>query len=535
MRVQGAPGQSQSAGLNITMSEQGPRYATVGDYLRVMRRRRLMIGLIVTGSVMLSLGLSLSQPTEYTASARISFRDPLQDLPLLGQGGQIFPDISPIQRATIEAEQITSPQISRRVRDRLDATTPADALAAAVSTEVDQLTNIVTVSATWGDASFAAELATAFTEETAQVGIADARRRLTDAEDALEDDLRDAQREEPPPGIRISILEANLQRLQGLLTITDPVRVLERAETPGGPSSPQVGRSVVLGFIFGLVVAIISAFIRDALDRRLHNAQEVHEEIGLPILGRIGSTAFAYAGLASNGQPPPSETHFEAFRVLRMNLAYLSGESPPRSVLITSPLPQEGKSTVSMSLASAAALAGQRVLLVECDLRRPSLARRLKIQREPGLSDYLNGSATPDEILQVVNLRAPTTTSLNGKGATTQRPDVAASMVVIAAGQAVGNAPELLQSPRFETFLDKVAKAYDLVVLDGGPVLSVADPLELVSEADAILICVRVQQTTRDQLRAARAALSHLPERPTGVVVTGLRHGDETYEYYYGY
>jgi Mrp family chromosome partitioning ATPase len=122
----------------------------------------------------------------------------------------------------------------------------------------------------------------------------------------------------------------------------------------------------------------------------------------------------------------------------------------------------------------------------------------------------------------------------NGRGQHMRR-DANASIVVVPAGTAVSTSPELLQSTRFDHFIEKTSRAYDLVVLDGSPLLSVSDPLEVAASAEAVLVCIRVQQTTRDQARAVRAALSHLPERPTGAVVTGLRRGDETYEYYYGY
>lgn len=512
------------------MIDKGPRYATVGDYLRVMRRRKLLITLIVLGSIGLALAVSFSQETEYTADAQVSFRDPLQDLVLVGQGSQVFPDISPFQRATIQAELLTRPQVARRVRTELDTDLKAETLADAVTTEVDTQTNFVNVQAVWGEPRFAAELANAFADQAARMGDADAQERLREAENALQDDLKDARKQEPLPGIRISIIESNLQRLRGLQTITEPAEVVGTAEIPGSPTSPQTVRNGVLGGILGLVVAIIAAFVRDSTDRRLHSVEDVHNELGLPVLGRVGFTSFGYSGLvSSNGRGPLNERDFEAFRMLRMNLGFLTGERPPRSVLVTSPLPEEGKTTVSISLASAAALAGTRVLLVECDLRRPSFSRRLGIERAPGLADYLQGLAAPADILKVVSVAPPA--PLVGE-APHQASGTSESMVVIPAGASVTNAAELLQGDRFESFLEKVSRAYDLVILDCGPLLSVADPLELVAEAEAVLLCVRVQQTTRDHVHAARSALSHLPKRPYGVVVTGLRPGDETYDYY---
>jgi non-specific protein-tyrosine kinase len=226
-----------------------------------------------------------------------------------------------------------------------------------------------------------------------------------------------------------------------------------------------------------------------------------------------------------------SESDFEAFRVLRVNLAALNPGGETRSVLVTSGVPEEGKSTVSIALACAATAAGQRTLLVECDLRRPSFAERLGIDGSPGLSDYLQGGATPQEILKAVPLTLPS--SANGAGPS--QPGSAGTLVCITGGSRVANPAELLIGERFAEFIAKVKSNYDLVILDAGPLLAIVDPLELVEQVDAVLLCVRALRTTRDEVRAARTALSHLPARPLGAVLTGLkRRGPDSYHSYYG-
>jgi receptor protein-tyrosine kinase len=290
-------------------------------------------------------------------------------------------------------------------------------------------------------------------------------------------------------------------------------------------------RDGILGAMVGFVLGLLAAFGRESLDRRLRNARELHDELGAPVLTRVPASAFGAAGLIANGKPPMAETDFEAFRVLRMNLASIGAEGPPRSLLVTSAMAEEGKTTVSLALACASTVAGKRTLLVECDLRRPTLAKRLPLEREPGLSDYLLERATPQEILQTVELSPPS--GANG-GERIEAPS--GSLVCITAGSPVSNPAELLVSPRFHQFLDRVSEAYDLVVLDGGPLLSIVDPLQLVPRVEGVLFCVRAQRTTRDQVRAARVALANLPRRPVGAVLTGLkRRGPDAYDYHYGY
>jgi capsular exopolysaccharide synthesis family protein len=203
---------------------------------------------------------------------------------------------------------------------------------------------------------------------------------------------------------------------------------------------------------------------------------------------------------------------------MRTNVDFLDVDSRLTTLAVTSALPEEGKSTVACSLACAYALAGKRTLIVECDLRRPTLAHKLGLGNGPGLSDYLAGEAEPQAVVQPVAL-----------------PGAQAPLVAIVAGTPSPRPAELLGSQRFGAFLDEVARAYDVVLLDTSPLLSVVDTLELVPRVDGVVVCVRAQQTTRDQAQAAKAALEHFPARPTGVVVTGVRAGDELDYGYYSY
>jgi Mrp family chromosome partitioning ATPase len=226
-----------------------------------------------------------------------------------------------------------------------------------------------------------------------------------------------------------------------------------------------------------------------------------------------------------------SEDDLEGFRVLRTNVEFLDVDHPPKVILVTSSLPEEGKSTVSAALAATYAIAGKRTLIVEGDLRRPTLAARTGIKPAPGLSDYLVGRAQPAEVLQSI---APAGGPANG-----DRPaDAAAAVpyVVITAGSPAPQPAELLRSQRCRDFFAQVREAYDIVIVDTCPLLSVADTLELLPVADAVVLCVRASKTTRDQAKAAKNAMAHFPDRPTGVVLTGVRARDDaSYHGYYSY
>jgi succinoglycan biosynthesis transport protein ExoP len=177
-------------------------------------------------------------------------------------------------------------------------------------------------------------------------------------------------------------------------------------------------------------------------------------------------------------------------------------------------------------------VAGKRTLLVECDLRRPDLAERFGLAPAPGLTDYLARHADPQEILQMVELAHPV--AGNGSSGSVAE-EGAGTLVCITAGTPSPHPAELLGSDRFRHFLAQVSEAYDMVVLDTSPLLSVADTRELLPNVDGVVLCIRSSQTTREQALAVKAALEHYPHRPTGLVVTGLRPRDGASYGYYSY
>jgi Mrp family chromosome partitioning ATPase len=163
------------------------------------------------------------------------------------------------------------------------------------------------------------------------------------------------------------------------------------------------------------------------------------------------------------------------------------------------------------------------------------LASRLGIAPAPGLSDYLAGHAEPAEILRTVKLTDPPVLNGAGPGGQTSAT-IGHSVVCIPAGTPTPHAAELLGSDRLKAFLDQVTEIYDAVILDSSPLLPVADARELLPHVDGLIVCARELQTTREQARATRETLDHLPERPTVLVITGVRpSGDDYAGYTYSY
>jgi capsular exopolysaccharide synthesis family protein len=516
--------------------EDPPRYVSAADYLRVLDRHKVLIAVITLAFGAAAFLYSVTRAETYEAQAELSFNDVLGELDLLGVG-EPPPPQAPAQQAAVNADLITRPEVTRQARRRLDTDLSLEELRASVSARTAPEANLLIVEGRAADAQVAADLANAYLRAARAVAEEEELDRIRDARSAVarEIELIEEGGLAAEPAARLAALEQLLSRIATLEQITEPVRIVSLAEVPEGPISPRTRRDTAIGGLVGLIFGLLAAFGRASLDRRVHTAEQVHHELGTPVLARVSDSALGYPGLASNGLPPMTESDFEPFRVLRTNLVALRSDPPPRSVLVTSPLSEEGKSTVSMALASAAAIAGQRVLLVECDLRRPLFDHRLGVSRTPGLTDYLLGAAGSQEILQTIELSYPNPTAAEGS-AEPSPPGLAGTLVCIAAGAPVSNPAELLITARFRDFLAKVTETYDLVVVDSSPLLTAVDSLELIAQVDAAIVCVRAQQTTVDQIRTTRAALANLPGRPTGAVLTGVRRrGPDSYDYYQGY
>jgi succinoglycan biosynthesis transport protein ExoP len=504
------------------------RYSSLRDYLALLRRQRWVVLAITVAFGGAALGLSASQTPTYEAEASAQFRDISDDLRLFDV------DVAPstqniLQVAAVQADDVTSLAVARQVQERLETDASAEELQAAVSARVGVQTGFVIITASWDDAETAARVGNGFASVAVDNAVTEARDKVDAAVDELESQAGGGEisTEEAIANPERVFARQNLVRLRQVRQALDPAEVSRRAEVPASPASPKTSRNTALGAIIGFALGLLAAFVRDSLDRKVRTPKDVHDELGFPVLGRVGLTALGSAGLASNGRTyvPPSD--LEAFRILRTNMAALDPERPPRSILVTSGLPEEGKSTVAASLASAAAAAGQRTLLVEADLRRPVLATRMDLRPGPGLAEYLAGQAEPGDVLQLLDLP-----SVRGAGNGAGRGEAAVeqrTLVCITAGTAPAQSTELLASERCRSFIDKVTKAYDLVVFDSSPMLSTADPLQLMPQMASVLLCVRLSRSTHDEVRAVGSAMDLLPERPVGIVITGIGASDGYY------
>lgn len=460
----------------------------------------------------MGVGYSILREPTYDATTTIRFKQDAKEIGILAPGVQLPIEVNPSNSAAANSEIVTRPDVVEAVQRAAKTRMSSDELRNAASASVQPDSNLVAIALSTGQAGLSARLANEFAAQTRKVVRTRSRKAYATAADELKATLR---RGRFSPATRASYRQV-IARLGLLSEVSDPVEIIRPAAVPTSPSSPKPVRDTGLAAILGVLLGIAAAFLRRALDRRLTDRHEVADELGLPLVGYVNTETL---GLAHrNGDNPVPQDELEAFRILRTNMAFLAPGHDISSLVVTSAVAEEGKSTVSTWYAYVTAAYGRRALVVDCDLRKPVIADRFGVDSAPGLSDYLAGLATPQDVLRSVDVQGP-------QGIQT--------LTIIPAGGPVFQPAETIASQRFQEFVNEVTGAYDLVIFDSAPLLTVSDTLGLVPQVGAVLLCVRLDRTTRGQAQAAKQALDHLPPKPTGLVVSGVRRGDD--DDYYGY
>ncbi|MBM7502740.1 polysaccharide biosynthesis tyrosine autokinase [Agromyces aurantiacus] len=303
-----------------------------------------------------------------------------------------------------------------------------------------------------------------------------------------------------------------------------PVTVISResASVPSQPAFPDVQTAILIGGVLGLGFGIAFAMIRTAADRRIRSAEDVEQKTGVAVVGTIPWVAGLDAGdrivdssAANSTGKNGTFAVSEALRSLRTNLQFMDVDHPPKTIVVTSPLPGDGKSTIACNLALTLAAAGSTVVLVDGDLRRSMVAKTMGLPGGAGLSDVLAGRAALSEVLQ----RTPKSNNL----------------LVLAAGSVPPNPSEVLGSERMHTLIADLTK-HATVIIDAPPLLPVTDGAVLTHQADGALVVVTLGKTTYDLLDKALNTLQKARGRALGVVLnkSPLKGADAaTYSYEY--
>ncbi len=307
-------------------------------------------------------------------------------------------------------------------------------------------------------------------------------------------------------------------------------RIVDVARVPTYPVEPNVPRNLAFAFMLGLTSGIGLAFLLEGLDNTVRTTEQAQMISGLPPLGMIpmGSRATRDGAnpkrlvIATSKeavelvtQVRPQSQMAESYRALRTSLLLSNLGAPPKVIMITSALPQEGKTTTSINCAVVLAQKGIRVLLIDADLRRPSIHKTLGMGPRSGLSNVLTGSATLQQAIT--------------------RSAVLPNLSVLPAGTPPPNPAELLASTNMRDVLEELRGQYDHIVVDTPPTLSVTDAVVLSPRADAIVLVIRSGQTTKHALRRSRDVLMQVNAKVSGVLLNAVDLSSPDYYYYYEY
>ena len=441
------------------------------DYLRIFSRNWILIvgctlvGLLVGG------GLSIVSRPSYTAETQlfvaIQNSGSAQEL----QQGNTFSQA----RVQSYVKTVNSPIVLQPVIDSLGLGVTAEELAKSVKGTTDANTVLINIEATDSSAVRSAAIAQ---------GVADS---LIDAIEKIE---------KPKNG--------------GSSPFN--VSVIKPAVAPSSPSSPNTRLNLVLGFMLGLGLGLAAAVVRSRLDNKIRGEADIRHITDAPVLGGIAFDADASRKplLTQTGTQSPRA---ESFRQLRTNLQFANVAKGAKTVLVTSSVPGEGKSTTATNLAIAMAQAGQAVCLIDADLRRPMVSEYLGLDRNAGLTTALVGQADVRELLQ---------------------PWGDDQLFVLASGQIPPNPSELLGSRVMQQLLENLEQVFDTIIIDAPPLLPVTDAAVLSQHVGGVIVVVGSQKLRHQELEKSLSALDMVGSDILGIVLNRLpAKGPDAYSYSY--
>jgi capsular exopolysaccharide synthesis family protein len=291
-----------------------------------------------------------------------------------------------------------------------------------------------------------------------------------------------------------------------LMAQNNNVAVLDDALVPTSPVRPRKLMILAFGGFLGFVLGVGAVLFLDYLDNTIRTPEDVENSLGLNVLAIVPR----FRGASANAVR-------EAYQSLRTSILFSSRDLDHRVLLMTSAGPQEGKSSTVKNLAVSLAASGDRVVVVDCDLRRPTQHKQFEVPREPGLTNYLL-SRDPDTDYRVFT-----------------RPTKTASLVVLPCGPVPPNPTDLIGSPTFRKLLAKLRDDFDWVVIDSPPVASIADTIVLASLVDLLVLVIKHNQNDRELIRRSLKRLSDVDVRVAGAVLNSMEMTGSYGSYYTAY
>ncbi len=493
-------------------------------YAEVIRQHLGTIALTVLVTL-LAAGTYLAVAEDvYEAEAGLLISPASNDDPVLGRLGVIRESSDPTRDVQTVAELVETRDVAQRVIEQMSLSQSPESLLSDIEAVPVAQTNIVSVTAQADDPQRASDIANTFGEQVVAERTEEFHRQIDLQLPGLRGQLPGTPGPDSP--------ESQVALLESLRNAPDPtIRLETRASTPTSPASPRPRLTIIAGLLAGLILGVGGAFAIHAFDPRFRREEQLKARYNLPVLARIpkelrgpttskGKRRFLIGPRSKPrralGPGQLSRSTLEGYRTLRAMLAAARGDGRGgRSLLVTGPSPSEGKTTTAIALASSLALAGNRVIFIEADFRRPSAGEALGIRPHIGIARVLLGTASLEEALVPVKPFGN---------------DFRALLV----SRADDWLAEMLSLPSAHGLLDEAGGLADYVVVDSPPLTEVIDALPLAQQVDDVILVMRLGTSRLSALSRLADLLDQNGITPAGVVVVGVGNSDETSYYLAG-
>ena len=510
----------------------GFRPTPLRTYAGVLARRKRLFLAVLVVVPLAAVAISLQGQSLYQGTAQVLLSE--RDLASALSGGQSGGTNDLDRVATTQASIARTPDLARRVlRTANLGAKSADDLLDASDVSPVRGTNVLEFSVVDPDPDLAARLASAYAQQFVQYTRAIDTAAIERARRGVLTEMARLARQDARGSDLYARLAEQAQTLRTMAALQTSRAQLLRIAEDADKVEPRPTRAAAFGFVVALLLGIGLVALLEALDTRVRSEADVEDGLGVALLGRISEPPRRLrrsSELAVLKEPDGADA--EAFRILRANIEYANSKLGARTIMLTSSVRGEGKSTTAANIAASFARLGKRVALVDLDFRRPTVHSGFQLQGSLGVSDVVLGRVPLEEALAKVPIAPRSSNSSRssrrwGAGAASRRRDATmpadspAVLEVLPTGTTPSNIGEFVGAGGVSDVLRALSDRFEIVFIDAPPVLEVSDPITLMTEVDAIVLVARLGVVRYPMLKELRRILDATAIATLGVVVTG--------------
>jgi capsular exopolysaccharide synthesis family protein len=479
--------------------------------------------MIVVGGLVFGVSLLLDPQYKTTTQLRYEARNADMASQALISAGTAELD----HNISNDALALQTSDFAARVSQAMGGALDSADLRSSIRVAADSVAQVIRVTAVSADPGRAAEIADAFAAQFVVERKGTIEEALTEAQDLLEARIAALTAQEAESDRALALQQQSTDLGVFLSRQISDYEVIQKALVPTSAYSPRPIRNLLLGLAGGLILGLILALLLGYFDRRIKDRATLERVVGLPVLGTMPAYPRS-RGIASGqaqptvGFPEGDEALLEAMRMLRSNLKVLGFGETKRSILVTSAAPGEGKSTLAVNLALTMALSGDRVILVDGDLRNPSIDRYLGIPNNEGLGDILMEHVVSwSTKIQAVDLAPFVSPRLSLARKSNDRETPISKFLCLTSGTLPGSPTEILESSAMGDLLADLQGISDYVIVDGPPMLVASDSLILAQSVDAVVLASTLGRETAAEAVQVRQLLARAEIAALGIVICG--------------